>query len=115
MVSRMQMHYQSKHPEKWQAALTTGVICGQMIPAFIMGGDFDLTPELEKARDVERSKMHRLTRRIRRTDAELKAIANDLHMASDHRGPDPDSVFEILKDLRDRYEEIGEYALVKEK
>ncbi len=104
-VQNMTIHMQDKHPVSFQTALTTGMLCGQTIPAIMLAADFDLPDEMEQQRQSERARIAKLVRRVTLSDAQLEHLLTD-SLATEHIG---DALW-LLKDLRDRYEEIGEYA-----
>ena len=63
---------------------------------------FELTPELESRSETDRARFHESSRKqLKITDEEL---------ASTYIEPDGRAHSDALRDLRDRYEEIGRYA-----
>lgn len=75
---------------------------------------------IENGHDIEpalRARLHAATRKVRMTDEDLKAMIGLLHRNRSvplddvvSMPPRPSDYLELLRDLRDRYEDIGKYA-----
>jgi hypothetical protein len=63
-----------------------------------------LTEELEAARELGRHSIHAATRKVRMADDDLCEFSKPFGDNFD------DTWLDMLKDLRDRYEERGKYA-----
>lgn len=116
-VQQMTVHMQERHPVAFQTAITAGIVAGQTIPAILLAADFDLPEDMEKRRQMERAELAKALRRVTLTDEELEKLLQEAAAASPlsrDAHTDMDAVVEfgvqVLKILRDRYEEIGEYG-----
>lgn len=78
----------------------------QNLAGVLMSRCFDLSPELQAYAERERARLATSVRKTTLADADLETLTakNDL------QGATLWIVLAYLKDLRDRYEEIGDYA-----
>jgi hypothetical protein len=82
------------------------------ISNYLMAASFDLPEELEATREMGRHSIHEATRKVRMTDCDLLQIEDEIISELEEPG-DPANriaVHNAIANLRDRYEEIGQYA-----
>ena len=117
-VAQMNIHMQDRHPVQFQTAVTAGIVFGQTVPAILTAADFDLPEDMEKQRQIERARLAKMLRRVTLTDEQLEKLTTDallsFPLAYSFDNSDGQeirfAILDLLKRLRDRYEEIGEYA-----
>lgn len=100
---RLVKHLAERHQEHMAAA----VLMGNNLCGILIGANFELSGDLAQAQEQERANIHRMTGKVRMTDEDLKPLAYNTDFEDDL----DIGLFEIFKDLRDRYEEIGQYAV----
>lgn len=115
----MQVHMQQSHRPHFQIILELTKICSLSIPAILIGADFEIPEDMEQQRQAERSKLAKILRRTTLTDDEIAAqLPREDHYSIPQFQPPHGTAmmpiadaFVLMLNLRDRYEEIGAYAL----
>jgi hypothetical protein len=116
IISRLLRHLQKRaeiekagggpHLEAIQHAAATCMHISGNLNGALLTGNFELPAELEKQRLELLRQVHEMTRQVRLSDEDLKALYN-AYCNGAVRYP---TSLSLLKDIRDRYESLGLYA-----
>ena len=76
---------------------------GMYFMSYQLAKCFDLPEDLKTPHERARAQFHADTRKVQMTDVDLRIFADGFYDGRDYS-------FDALRDLRDRYEELGKYA-----
>jgi hypothetical protein len=95
------------HAQLVQSCVQQGAVMGQLVQGLLTLRAFHLTQELEKYAETHRANLHAWSRKVRMSDDDLSSLMVSFGL---EQPTIPTQYSRLLRDLRDRYEELGKYA-----
>ena len=96
-------------------AMADATVASQNFSGALLIGYFEISPDMEKGRQLVMQRIHEMTRSVRMADQEIDRIVAKRTEGMTHSLSTVAFVramYDALRDLRDRYEGLGQYAPV---